>query len=166
MNGKITNANELTLKPQFTYWLVENSHLLFLAVLLLLLSNYLKGYEILRYIGSILSLFLLIIIFYKYISTLLCTKWKVTAEQIEIYKGVFAKSVNYIELYRVNDYQEKKSFLQTLMNNSNVYIYSGDKSNPVLEITGIAKGTEVIKLIRERVEMQKSIKRIYEFTNQ
>lgn len=165
MNRKVTISNELILKPQFTYWLLKNFHLLFLAVLLLLLSNYFKGYEILRYIGSILSLVLLIIIFYKYVNTLLCTKWKVTAEQIEIYKGVFAKSVNYIELYRINDYQEKKSFLQALMNNSNVYIYSGDKSNPVLEITGIAKGTEVIKLIRERVEMQKSTKRIYEFTN-
>lgn len=164
MNRKET-TNDLILKPQFNYWFFKCFHLLFLAVLLLLLSNYFKGYDILRYIGCILSFVLLIIIFYKYVNILLCTKWKITAEQIEIYKGVFSKSVNYIELYRVNDYQEKKSFIQALMNNSNVCIYSGDKSNPVLEITGIAKGTEVIKLIRERVELQKSTKHIYEFTN-
>ena len=45
---------------------------------------------------------------------LLCTKWIITREQIKIYQGVLSKRINYIELYRVYDYEEKQSFIQSL----------------------------------------------------
>lgn len=68
---------------------------------------------------------------------LLCTKWIITREQIKIYQGVLSKRINYIELYRVYDYEEKQSFIQSLINNTNIYIYSGDKSTPELLMNGL-----------------------------
>jgi uncharacterized membrane protein YdbT with pleckstrin-like domain len=96
---------------------------------------------------------------------LLCTKWIITDEQIVIKKGVFAKSVNYVELYRVYDYEERKTFIQALFHNTSLYIHSGDKSHPVLCMFGLDEDETLISTIRQRVEKQREIKRIYEFTN-
>ena len=47
---------------------------------------------------------------------LLCTKWIITREQIKtISRECFQKWINYIELYRVYDYEEKQSFIQSLI---------------------------------------------------
>lgn len=159
------NPSDIMLRPSINYWVITNCHLIVISVIILLFSNFLKINEALQYAGSLLALGILLVLFYRYINTLLCTKWIITKEQILIYKGVFAKSIDYIELYRVCDYQERKSFIQALINNTNLYIYSGDKSNPVLAIKGIKAGTNILKEIRERVETQKQRKSIYEFTN-
>ena len=84
---------------------------------------------------------------------------------VEIYQGVLSKRINYIELYRVYDYEEKQSFIQSLINNTNIYIYSGDKSTPELLMNGLKANSDIIQTIRNRVEEQKKKKGIYEFTN-
>lgn len=89
----------------------------------------------------------------------------ITREQIKIYQGVLSKRINYIELYRVYDYEEKQSFIQSLINNTNIYIYSGDKSTPELLMNGLKANSDIIQTIRNRVEEQKKKKGIYEFTN-
>ena len=96
---------------------------------------------------------------------LLCTKWIITREQIKIYQGVLSKRINYIELYGVYDYEEKQSFIQSLINNTNIYIYSGDKSTPELLMNGLKANSDIIQNIRNRVEEKKKKKGIYEFTN-
>ena len=92
-------------------------------------------------------------------------KHDITREQIKIYQGVLSKRINYIELYRVYDYEEKQSFIQSLINNTNIYIYSGDKSTPELLMNGLKANSDIIQTIRNRVEEQKKKKGIYEFTN-
>lgn len=159
------NRSDIILRPSINYWVITNCHLIVISIAISLFSNFFKINEALQYIGSLLALSILIVLFYRYINTLLCTKWIITEEQIHIHRGVFAKCVDYIELYRVCDYQERKSFIQALINNTNIYIYSGDKSTPVLAIKGIRAGTNILKEIRHRVETQKQRKSIYEFTN-
>lgn len=58
-----------------------------------------------------------------------------------------------------------KSFIQSLINNTNIYIYSGDKSTPELLMNGLKANSDIIQTIRNRVEEQKKKKGIYEFTN-
>jgi uncharacterized membrane protein YdbT with pleckstrin-like domain len=89
----------------------------------------------------------------------------ITDEQILIKRGVFTKSVNYIELYRVYDYEERKTFIQALCHNTTIYIHSGDKSHPILCMYGLNEDDTIVSKIRQRVEKQREIKRIYEFTN-
>jgi uncharacterized membrane protein YdbT with pleckstrin-like domain len=157
--------NNIVYKPKFIFWFVSNFFLFALIVFLILLSNSYKQYEIVKYAGAVLSLGIFILLFYKYIDVLICTKWIVTDEQILIKKGVFSKTVNYIELYRVFDYEEKKTFVQALCHNTTIYIHSGDKSHPTLCMYGLKEDDSIIQTIRQRVEKQREIKRIYEFTN-
>lgn len=157
--------NNIVYKPKFIFWFVSNFFLFALIAFLILLSNSYKQYEIVKYAGACLSLGIFFFLFYKYIDILICTKWIVTDEQILIKKGVFSKSVNYIELYRVYDYEEKKTFIQALCKNTTIYIHSGDKSHPILCMYGLKEDNNIIPTIRKRVEKQRKIKSIYEFTN-
>jgi uncharacterized membrane protein YdbT with pleckstrin-like domain len=165
MKNNESNHINIVLKPKFIFWLTTHAVFLVGIVVIILLSNSYKQYEIVRYAGAILSLVIFTVLFYKYIDMLLCTRWIVTGEQIIIKKGVFSKTVNYIELYRVYDYQERKTFIQALFNNTTLYIHSGDKSHPILCMYGLKEDESLIVSIRERVEKQRKIKEIYEFTN-
>jgi uncharacterized membrane protein YdbT with pleckstrin-like domain len=162
---KNNSSNHIILKPKFIFWLTTHAVFFVGIIVIILLSNSYKQYEIVRYAGAILSLVIFTFLFYKYIDMLLCTKWIVTEEQIKIKKGVFSKTVNYIELYRVYDYQERKTFIQALFHNTTLYIHSGDKSHPILCMYGLKEDDALLGTIRERVENQRKIKGIYEFTN-
>ena len=63
------------------------------------------------------------------------------------------------------EYSFTLEYIQSLINNTNIYIYSGDKSTPELLMNGLKANSDIIQTIRNRVEEQKKKKGIYEFTN-
>ena len=156
------NDSDIIIRPNIRYWIIRIIPYVFLETLIIYIVNL---FNLNDYIIGSCTLVVFFSIFYKYLSILLCTKWIITKEQIKIYSGVFNKSINYIELYRVYDYEEKRSFILSLIQCTNVYIHSGDKSTPILAIYGINRNIDLIGIIRKRVESQKQIKSIYEFTN-
>lgn len=158
--------SEMILKPTFGYWIsTKIGFILFVGTITLLASSYMKIHMALQFVGFIIAIGCLMYSFYKFIDMLIFTKWVITEEQIKIYRGILFRSINYIELYRVYDYQQKQSLIQTLIGNVTIYIYSGDKSNPTLKIYGVPEKMNVIQDIRNKVELQKERKGIYEFTN-
>lgn len=166
MNDRTNIASDdIILKPQFRYWLMRNSILIILIIFMFAFNKYIREHELLKFICGATLVLLIFAIFYRYVSMLLCTKWIITKEQIKIHQGVFLKKVNYIELYRVYDYEEKQSLIQALINNTNICIYSGDKSTPELLMNGLKANSGIIQIIRNRVEEQKMKKGIYEITN-
>ena len=117
-DGTNIASDDIILKPKFRYWLMKNFLLITLAIFVFIFSKYIREHELLKFISGTILVLLIFIIFYRYISMLLCTKWIITREQIKIYQGVLSKRINYIELYRVYDYEEKQSFIQSLINNT------------------------------------------------
>ena len=69
---------------------------------------------------------------------------------------------DYIELYRVVDFSENRGIVEQLFGLKTVSIFSGDRSNPKLDIFGIRERIDVVGIIRERVEYNKQRKGIYE----
>lgn len=165
MNMELTE-NSIVLKPTFIHWLTSNLLVIITAMLLIVFSSFIKQTKILQYGGLILSFLLFIILFYRYLYTLFFTKWIITEEQIYIIEGIFSQRTDYLELYRIIDYAEKQTLIQRILNITTIYIYSGDKSNPILPMSGIKKNKTIISTIRNRVESQKKKRGIYEFTNQ
>ena len=78
---------------------------------------------------------------------------------------LFSRSCDYMELYRVVDFREHRSFLQQLTGLKTVSVYSGDRMTPKLDIRGVEYRTNLVDHIRERVETNKQRKGIYEITN-
>lgn len=57
------------------------------------------------------------------------------------------------------------TLLEQLFGLKTVSIYSGDRTNPRLDIYGIRDNLDLVSLIRERVEYNKQLKGVYEITN-
>lgn len=88
-----------------------------------------------------------------------------TGEQIITLHGVLSHSTDYIELYRVIDYQQHQSLPQQVFGLKTITIYSGDRNNPRLNMIGIKANVNIVGEIRKRVEFNKKRKGIYEITN-
>lgn len=91
--------------------------------------------------------------------------YRLTGEQLIHEHGVFTRSCDYVELYRVVDFAERSSLLQQICGLKTVSIYSGDRNTPRLDIIGMDAGERLVPLIRTLVEQNKRRKGIYEITN-
>ncbi len=94
------------------------------------------------------------------------TVYQIGTEQMITGYGIFERKVDYLELYRVVDYYEYRTFMQQLVGLKTVVVYSMDRSTPRLEIKGVPDKIDLVAMIRERVELNKQRRRIYEVTNQ
>lgn len=113
-----------------------------------------------KYVCLAVSVYLLFKIVY-----LARMEYIITGEQIIILHGVFIHSTDYVELYRVVDYQQHRSLMQQFFRLKTVTIFSGDKNNPKLDMIGIKSTCDIVSEIRYRVEFNKKNKGIYEITN-
>ncbi len=114
--------------------------------------------------ATVISALTLLVLLYRYIY-LRRTRYDITAEQLVCEQGVLTRKVDYMELYRIVDFQEKQSILQQICGLKTVSILSMDRNTPRLDLPGMKSGDGIVALIRERVEYNKRKKGIYEITN-
>ena len=111
-----------------------------------------------------IAFLLVLFILYKF-AYLKRLSYYISGEQLIIQHGVFTTNNNYIELYRIVDYDERRSFIQQIVGLKTVTIYSGDRTTPHLDIIGVPVKIDLVAIIRERVEYNKQRKGVYEITN-
>lgn len=114
---------------------------------------------------SFLSLLLAAVLIIRYVM-LTAVVWIVRESTFCRIRGVFSRHTDYIELYRVVDYNESQTLLQKLWRVKTVSIISTDKSDSTMQMYGVKVSLDIVRLIRNRVEKCKQEKRIYEITNQ
>lgn len=118
-------------------------------------------------LGNILFLFscaIFLCLIYR-LCYLKSMRFTLTGEQLVYEHGVFHRTCDYMELYRVTDFKEESTLAQRLFGLKTVMIYSGDRSTPRLDLVGIDKGDNLIPIIRERVTANRRKNGIYEITN-
>ena len=92
-------------------------------------------------------------------------EYVVTGEQLIYRHGVLFHSADYMELYRIVDYQESRTPVQQLTGLKNIQLLSGDRTLPRLRMVGIRGSSRILDEIRARVENNKKRRGIYEITN-
>lgn len=92
-------------------------------------------------------------------------RYIITGEQILYKHGVFSYTTDYIELYRVYDYQQCRSPLQQMTGLKTVIVLANDRINPSLNILGMENNRDIVDIIRRRVEYNKLRKNVYEIAN-
>lgn len=107
---------------------------------------------------------LTLLLLYRYIY-LRRIRYCIGTEQIISEHGILYRKVDYMELYRIVDFQEHQSLLQQLCGLKTVRILSMDRNTPRLDLIGIRRREDIVSVIRERVEINKRNKGIYEITN-
>lgn len=83
------------------------------------------------------------------------TRYYIGSEQIISKHGVLSRKTDYMEQYRIVDFVEHQSFMQQLCGLKTVRIFSTDRNTPQLDLVGIRRNLDVVRLIRERVEYNK-----------
>ena len=111
-----------------------------------------------------IALALVFKVYYKFVY-LRGMHYTITGEQLVFEHGVFTRSRDYIELYRIVDFDEKRSFLQLILGLKTIVVHSGDRTMPKLRIIGIREGTDVVDCLRERVSYNRKRMNIHEFAN-
>lgn len=156
----------VSLHPDYKEFLAEYLGTIFLFVVSLIAMPFSSALHIpcFNILVGIASLVLALTIVTRYIS-LTAVSWIVNEDTICRVQGYFSKKTDYVELYRVVDYQESQTFLQKIMKVKTVTVVSTDKTDALMEIYGIRESLDLVKIIRERVEKCKHDKRIYEITN-
>lgn len=159
------NQTAITLKPKLGYWVSKYFVIIVIASLLPLSANYWDLEMLVHY--ALMGLFLVvwIMLCYTYIDTLFATKWIITKDELIFRHGIISRREEHLELYRVIDYSERRSFLQLIFNNKTVKVISGDASDPVLYIYGIDRKIPIINTLRDRVKIARKESGIFEVTN-
>ena len=153
----------LTLRPHWLQFTINQMGWMILGIILFACYFY-SGTQVFRNIFLLMVTADILYLLYQvlYIARM---EYIITGDQLIILHGVISHSTDYMELYRVVDYQQHRSFFQQIMGMKTVVIYSGDRNTPVMNLIGMKEDIDVVGMIRERVEYNKQLKHIYEITN-
>ena len=162
MNQGRNNYGTIRLCPHIMQFAIDR-----LPLILLNMIGYMcAGMDVIALTGMILGISTLFSSYLLYLFIYIRKMdFVVTGEQLIHEHGVFVRDSDYIELYRVVDFKENRSFLQQLAGLKTVSVYSGDRNTPKLDIIGVRNSMNLVAHIRERVEYNKQRKGIYEITN-
>ena len=157
-----TPFDKISIKPCWRQLVIEQ--LLWFILCIGLAVAYLLTNFMFHGLLLLLAMLVAAYLFYQvlYLSRI---EYIVTGEQIIYLHGVLMHQTDYMELYRVVDYQQHRSLLQQLTGLKTITIMSGDRNLPSLDIIGVEAEEEVVQEIRIRVEYNKQMKHIHEITN-
>ena len=152
----------MTLRPALGQFVIENGSLLILTPMVGIAAVFFPTPY--RWILIALTAITVAYLLYRheYISSM---KYHVGEEQLMIQHGVMSLRRDYVEMYRIVDYDETRSVLERLFGIKTVTVYSGDKTAPELKIRGVKNSLDLVSAIRERVEYNKQRKGVREITN-
>ena len=162
MQQTIRRFRIITLRPHWGQYIISQGFMFLVSLVLFLVA----GHEAITFkmpfliLGSVTTLMM----FYGclYLSKL---QFIVSSEQLIIQHGIFHRTSDYIELYRIVDFCEQRCIMEQLFGLKTISIYSGDRTNPKLDIYGVQEKLDVVGIIRERVEYNKQRRGVYEITN-
>ena len=162
MQQTVRRFNIITLRPHWGQYFISQGFMFLVSLVLFLVA----GHDAITFKMPFLVLgtvtMLMTLYGCLYLSKL---QYVISAEQLIVQQGVFHRTSDYIELYRIVDFSEQRDILEQFFGLKTISIYSGDRTNPKLDICGVQEKVDVVGIIRERVEYNKQIKGVYEITN-
>ena len=162
MQQTVRRFNIITLRPHWGQYIISQGFMCLVSLVLFLVA----GHDAITFkmpfllLGSVTMLMMLYGCLY--LSKL---QFIISSEQLIIQHGVFQRTSDYIELYRIVDFCEQRDIMEQLFGLKTVSIYSCDRTNPKLDIYGVKEKVDVVGIIREQVEYNKQRRGVYEITN-
>jgi uncharacterized membrane protein YdbT with pleckstrin-like domain len=162
MQQTVRRFNIITLRPHWGQYIISQGFMFLVSLVLFLVA----GHDAITFKMPFLVLgtvtMLMTLYGCLYLSKI---QYVISAEQLIVQQGVFHRTSDYIELYRIVDFSEQRDILEQFFGLKTISIYSGDRTNPKLDICGVQEKVDMVGIIRERVEYNKQIKGVYEITN-
>ena len=87
-------------------------------------------------------------------------KYEISDSRIKYTRGIFQRQVDFLEMYRIKDFDQKQSLLMNLLGIMNVRLMTSDISHPMLEMKGIPV-SNITDVIRQSVEQSRRENRVF-----
>jgi membrane protein YdbS with pleckstrin-like domain len=91
-----------------------------------------------------------------------CRVFELTTQRFKITSGVFTKTTETLELYRVKDIETRQPFLSRLVGVENVQMTTSDASSPLVLIEAVPSRVRFADKLRNQVEIIRQQKRVRE----
>jgi len=156
----------LKFRPSWMQWAIMQLPAFLLLAALIWLPDYLD-YEIPEKYSEFPHYAILLVVVWLCCkaASWACLEYIISGEQLIYRHGVLFHASDFMELYRVVDYQESRTPMQIVFGLKTVHIYSGDKTLPCLKLLGVKSNVDILGEIRDRVEYNKRRRGVYEITN-
>jgi membrane protein YdbS with pleckstrin-like domain len=87
-------------------------------------------------------------------------RYTLTAQRLEIEKGILGKRYESIELWRVRDVVLDQSILERVRGVGRITVYSTDQVEPVLQVGPVAQAKELFEMMRDAVTAARKVARV------
>jgi membrane protein YdbS with pleckstrin-like domain len=77
-----------------------------------------------------------------------CTVYRITTEGIDIEKGLIAKKIDHLDLFRIKDIQMQAGVLERIVGIGSVVIISDDATDPQIVLNGLREPRSVYERLR------------------
>ena len=91
-----------------------------------------------------------------------CKVFELTTQRFKITSGVFTKTTETLELYRVKDIETRQPFFSRLVGIENVQMTTSDASSPSILIEAVPSSVGFADKLRNQVEIIRQQKRVRE----
>jgi membrane protein YdbS with pleckstrin-like domain len=91
-----------------------------------------------------------------------CKVFELTTQRFKITSGVFTKTTETLELYRVKDIETRQPFFSRLVGVENVQMTTSDASSPLVLIEAVPSSVGFADKLRHQVEIIRQQKRVRE----
>lgn len=148
------NEQQIALKPTVAYALVRNLNQ-FIFIGAIICTSWYFGMSI------ILSVLLLPVLIITY-RMLYCRsiRYEISLQQIKYSRGIFQRQVDFLEMYRIKDFDQRQSFIMNMLGIMHIRLMTSDISHPMLELMGIPT-SNIADVLRELIEQSRKENRVY-----
>jgi uncharacterized membrane protein YdbT with pleckstrin-like domain len=87
-------------------------------------------------------------------------RWKITDQRVQTERGIFSKSVEVLQLWRIEDIQYSQSLIQRMLNEATIKLLTSDRSSPTVTITGLTNHRSLYEKLRDSVEKRRRENRV------
>lgn len=82
-------------------------------------------------------------------------RYKITSYRIDYERGLLSKSIDTLELWRVDDIQFQQSLFARILGVGTLTIVSNDASTPQLVLPGLPNSRQLFELLKQRIDTVK-----------
>lgn len=151
-NNMYIEPDKYTLRPTVFYTILSQLHL----ILLMVISGLVHGLiGVPEYFGEIAMVGFFLVFTYRviYLQSFVYT---FEADQILIRYGVFSLTKEYVELFRVKDFNTHQSLIMRLIGVMRVNIFTSDITQKVIQIKGVPNSDFLLALRRLVLQSRKN----------
>ena len=80
------------------------------------------------------------------------TRYKVNTQRVEFERGVFSKTVDSLELWRVLDVRYKQTLLDRVLGNAKIILIGTDQTDPEMVMHGLPNHRKLFEQLRDAVQ--------------